>query len=152
MHKTIVLLFLIFVLSGCSREYLTVYTDYLSHKNLASYRVGTPDPLLNNPPVGQRLIISWSFPKSFLSKDNLHLELKVRFRNREEIKETVAICRASGTYYYYLINQDFFEKGGILTYRVDLIGDGEVLEEWRHQLWTELILFEDEKKENESAS
>lgn len=146
--KTIFQILLLVTLCSCSREYLNIYTEYLSRKNLASYRVGTPDPLLNNPPVGQRLIISWSLPKSLLSKENLHLELKVRFRNREEIQETVSICHSSGTYYYYLINQDFFTKGGILTYKVDLVGSGEVLEEWRHQLWTELILFEDEKNES----
>jgi hypothetical protein len=144
------LLFLSFLtLFGCSRQHLTIYTDYLSHKNLASYHVGTPDPLRNNPPIGQRLIISWSLPKKALTQEDLHLEAKIRFRNREEINETFPICKRSGSYYYSLINEDFMEKGGIITYKVDLIGNGEILEEWRHQLWTELIIFDEEQNGNE---
>ncbi len=133
------------LLFGCSRERLNVYTDYLSYKNLASYRVGTPDPLQNNPPTGQRLILSWNLTKNMLEKENLHLELTVRFRNGEQISENISIFRRSGSYYYYLINDEFFEKKGILTYKVDLIGDGEVIDKWRHQLWTEMIIFDEEE-------
>ena len=31
--------------------------------------------------------------------------------------------------------------GGFLTYKIDLIQDGLIVEETRHALWTELILF-----------
>lgn len=140
-----------FLLSGCTRERLTVYTDYLSRQNLASYHVGTPDPRLNNPPVGQRLIISWSLPKKYLCMDDLHLEATIRLWNHEEIKENIQLYKLSGTYIYSLINEDFFDTEGIMTYKVDLIGNNEVLDEWRHQLWTELIILnnEDEKDEEE---
>ncbi len=146
LKKTTVFLLSTLTLFGCQRERLTIYTDYLSHRNLASYRVGTPDPMKNNPPVGQRLIISWKLSKQVLAKNNLHIEAKIRFRNREETTESIEICKRSGTYYYYLVNEDYLEKQGILTYKVDLIGEGEILEEWRHQLWTELIILDSEDK------
>jgi hypothetical protein len=147
MHSIKFLFFIIlfFGLTSCSRQHLSIYTDYLSHKNLASYRVETPDPLLADPPIGQRLIISWSLPKAIFSKENLRLEARIRFKNREEVKENISLCKRSGTYMYSLINEDFFDKGGIFTYKVDLISNDTVLEEWRHQLWTELILFDEEK-------
>ncbi len=143
--KFLLCIVLLHILAGCSQQQLTIYTDYLSHKNLASYRVGTPDPLQAHPPIGQRLVISWKFSKATLHLGDIHLEAKIRFRNREEVTEIVSICKRSGTYYYNLLNEDFVEKGGILTYKVDLLSHDQVLEEWRHQLWTELILFDEEK-------
>src|ERR1051326_7558271 len=69
------------LLVSCSQSCLKIQTDYLSHKTLASYYVGTPDPRQNDPAIGQRLIIGWSVPKSYLTYDNLRLEVSIRFRN-----------------------------------------------------------------------
>ncbi len=133
---------LFFLLPGCSRNLLTVHTEYLSRQDLASYYVGTPDPMRNYPPVGQRLIVSWSLPKDLLSCNDLRIEITIRFGNRQEVVESLSLCKDSGTYVYSLLNEDFFEKEGILTYKVDLFGSGEIIEEWRHQIWADLILFE----------
>lgn len=122
--------------TSCSAKYLTVYTDYLSHENLASSHIGSPDPQLNHPPVGQRLILSWSVPKRYR---NLHLEITLRFRTREEYSMSIPLKNVSGDYIYSLINEDYFQKRGILTYKVDLFSENSLLEEWKHQLWTELI-------------
>jgi hypothetical protein len=121
---------------------LSVHTDYLSHETLASYHVNTPDPRLSNPSIGQRLIISWSFPKEYLNLENLRLKVTMRFRTREEVVETVQIHKKSGTYVYNLLNDDYINTRGILTYKVDLIGGDCILEEWRHQIWTDLIVLE----------
>lgn len=128
-------------LSGCTQSFLSVHTDYLSHENLASYHVQTPDPLLNDPPIGQRLLVNWSFPKDFLAYEDLHLEITIRFRNREQLTERVSLCKRSGTFVYRLLNDDYIAKRGILTYKVDLVGNGAVLEAWRHQIWTDLIFI-----------
>lgn len=140
-------IFAMSTLTGCSGSYLSVHTDYLSHKTLASYRVNTPDPLLNNPPFGQRLIISWSLPKSYFSAEHLYLEITIRFRNREEIQERIAILKPHGHCVYALLNQDYLDKRGILTYKVDLIVNGTIIEEWRHQIWTDLIVTAPETPE-----
>lgn len=134
-----VLLFLCCFLFGCTKEKLSVHTEYLSIENLASYHVGTPDPTLNNPPVGQRLVISWSLSDCEMELADLHLNLKMRFRNREEANEKIDILKKSGIYTYSLLNEDYFDKGGILTYKVELIGGNQIIDEWRHQLWVELI-------------
>jgi hypothetical protein len=136
------LLTLLLFSSACTDSKLTVHTDYLSHENLASYYVGTPDPRLFNPTIGQRLIISWSLPNDYLNYTQVDLNIRIRFKNREEVSETRAICVKTGSYVYALVNDDYFDKGGILTYKVDMIADGTVIEEWRHQLWTELIRFD----------
>ena len=121
---------------------LDVHSDYLSHESLASYYVKTPDPRINHPPVGQRLIISWSLPNKYLCYPDLHLLVTLRFRNREEVKHKVPITKTSGTRLFCLMNEEYCEKGGIATYRVLLQSEDCVLEEWRHQLWAELITFD----------
>lgn len=132
-------IFLAMTLASCSASYLTVQTDYLSHKNLASYYVGTPDPRQNYPTIGERLIIYWSVPKELLCYDDLHLEVTIRFRNREEVVEVFNIHKTRGTYIFALLNDDYLYHRGILTYKIDLVGGGYVFEEWRHQIWANLI-------------
>lgn len=134
------------LLSSCSKSSLSVQTDYITYKNLASYYVNTPDPRLNCPVIGQRLIISWSVPKTYLSYEDLHLEITIRFRNREEVVEIFNLLRCRGTYVYSIFNQEYIEKRGILTYKIDLVGGGCVLEEWRHQIWTGLIEIKQEER------
>lgn len=131
-------------LSSCGQCSLTVQTDYLTHKDLASYYVGTPDPRQNVTAVGQRLIVSWVVPKSYLTYEDLHLKVTIRFRNREELIEIFHLSKTRGTYLYMLLNEDYFAKKGILTYKVDLIGGGFLLEEWRHRIWTNLISIDPE--------
>ena len=127
------------LLSGCQPSFLNVQTDYLTYKDLASFYVKTPDPRLSACNFGQRLIISWSLPKHFLKKEHLQLEVTLRFRNREEILEIIPIGKQRNTYVYPLLNEDYLEKGGILTYKIDLKDKENILEEWRHLMWTESI-------------
>ena len=133
-----------FSLTSCGPacSMLTVRTDYVSHEQLASYYVHTPDPRLNNPSIGQRLIVSWSIPKKLLKSREVHLEMTLRFRTREECTKIIPISRKSGTYVYALMNEDYARTKGILTYKIDLIADNALIEQWRHQIWTELILIE----------
>lgn len=130
---------LLLCLSSCLSSRLAVYTDYLSHENLASYFVETPDPFLNNPMIGQRLIVVWTLKKRHLLYQDLHLKIYIRFRNKKELTLTYSITQSKGTYVYELLNQDYIDNDGILTYKVELIGDGQLLDEWRHQMWTKLI-------------
>lgn len=135
-----ILLGLFILLTGCSTNtHLSVQTLYFTRESLASYYVETPDPMLINPPVGQKLLVTWSLPKSYLDYADLHLNIRIRFRNREEIELNIPIEKRYSSYMFEICNDRFFETKGILTYKVDLIGGGLLLEEWRHQLWHELI-------------
>lgn len=135
---------LILLLSSCCSRYLSVHSDYLSHRNLASYHVDTPDPLKACPPIGQRVLISWSLPKQWrlgrASRD-IFLDITLRFGNREECHFKWPIAKRKGTYLFSLLDDDYLEKEGISTYKVDLVDGSFVLESWRHQLWKELISF-----------
>lgn len=139
MKKFLGLLFVLAFASCSKTPYLSVQTSYFTRESLASYYVETPDPLLVNPPVEQKLLINWAFPHDYLDYKDLHLNVRVRFRNREEVSLEIPLEKASGYYMYVIETERFFETRGILTYKVDLIGGGCILEEWRHQLWHELI-------------
>lgn len=107
--------------------------EWVDRNFLASTHVGTPDPRQCNPPEGQRLLLAWDFPKSLYSC-GLSLALTVRFWDEEQIVQTLPLLRRRGT------RALFFQGKKILTYRVDVItANGEILESWLHQFWTELI-------------
>jgi hypothetical protein len=129
------------------RQILTVQTEYLSHENLASYHVRTPDPLLWNPPIGQRLLVSWQLPPSIKCTEDLALNIQLHFHNHTTKTEIVPVRRNTGTYVYALLNADYSEKKGILTYKVQLTLADQILEEWRHQLWVELITLNEDKEQ-----
>ncbi|MBS4167473.1 hypothetical protein [Parachlamydia sp. AcF125] len=153
MLKKIVPLLLLWIgcfLPSCSRQILTVQTEYLCHENLASYHVRTPDPLLENPPIGQRLLISWQLPPSIRDTQDLTLHIELLFRDHTKETKVVPIQQKTGTYAYALLNADYSNKKGILTYKVQLALNNQILEEWRHQLWVELITL-DEDKENKKS-
>lgn len=128
-------------LAGCTNERIVIQTKYVGLESLASYHVETPDPLHNHPPIGQQLIVSWSIPQVYLEKKDLHMNLVIRFRNHEEIMETIPLTETTGTYIYSLMNEAYCEKGGLLTYRADICGAGCVLDSWQHQLWFNEVRF-----------
>lgn len=132
------LLFILF-LASCSRDPLSVYTHYVTVKDLASYYVETPDPLLEDPPFEQRLIIEWHIPREIALADPLVLSYTVRFRNLDEVTETIAINKRNGRELFRLPRDLYAVKGGILTYRVQLLDGEACLSEWKHPLWKEMI-------------
>lgn len=127
------------LLNGCMKGYICVHTDYLSEESLASYYVNTPDPRRLCPDTGQRLIISWSVPQKLLYSEDLHLNIYLRYRNREIDQQVFAITQKSGTHMISTLNEAYYRTGGILTYKIELVGDGQVLEEWIHQIWANII-------------
>lgn len=143
------LLFILLFCAGCSKNtYLTVQTLYFTRESLASYYVETPDPMLIHPPVGQKLLVTWALPHHYLDYDDLHLNIRIRLRNCEEIELNIPVEKTYGSYMYVLANDSYFETKGILTYKVDLIGGESVIEEWRHQLWHEIIKIGQEYGQN----
>jgi hypothetical protein len=123
---------------------LSVFSNYLTREDRASYFVGTPDPLLNSPPVGQRLYISWRLPKEYCAK-SLVIKAYLRFHDKKQEVVTYSLRNTSGSRVYELLGQDFFSSGGLSTFKVELYADDKLLDEWRHIMWVELITIGEEK-------
>lgn len=138
--------FYLLFLCGCSssHEMLQVQSNYITREELASSFIGTPDPKLWCPPQGQRVTINWTIPTCLWEYGDLYLVVTFRFSNQETCVKHVPLERRRGIWEYRLLDDDYFNTGGIQTYKVDLFAGEIFLESWRHQLWAEKIVIEDE--------
>lgn len=104
---------------------------------LASTRIGTPDPRQADPPEGQRLLIAWDLPRSSFVKEP-HLDVTVRLWDETQKVFQIPMERKRDT--AALFFPHLGKERGLLTYRVEVRSkEGEILDAWVHQLWTELI-------------
>ncbi|HSX26496.1 MAG TPA: hypothetical protein VLE89_05765 [Chlamydiales bacterium] len=124
-------------LTGCYKNHLYVQQEWVDREWLASSHVKTPDPRQGCPPEGQRLLISWDFPRSIFRTD-LTLIATVRFwdNTQKEFVHPMDRRRDFTTYFFPVANPD----QRILTYRIQIVnGEGTLIETWNHHFWTELI-------------
>jgi hypothetical protein len=123
--------------AGCIKQSLYVQQESLDVTFLASSRVGTPDPRQDDPPCGQRLLIAWNFARA-LFEENLTLQITVRFWDTSEEKLSLSIAKKRAQSALFFPMKE--ERGRILTYQVQVVTeDGQIIETWKHPLWTELI-------------
>jgi len=131
-------------LASCHYQLVSAQTEYITRQSLASYHIGTPDPNLNHPVLGQRLIVRWTLPETFKKYNDLHLEIVIRLHDHSERTLIVPICDFIYTYIYVLSKEEFCATEGIATYKIDLVGNGCILYKWRHQLWVNKIEIKSE--------
>lgn len=132
-------LFFLILLSGCSKGHLYVQQEWINSDFLASTHVDTPDPRQEDPPKGQRIITSWDFPLSWFRKEP-SIFLTVRFWDNTQDVFFRPIEKKRGFSTFFFSNPEEERDKRILTYRVQILSkDGEILETWEHQFWTELI-------------
>lgn len=132
-------LLLISFLNGCAPNKIEVQTKPITHETLASFRVGSPDPMLSTAYSGERLFIQWSLSKAEWKMAPISLYLHLHFRNHTEELIIEPICTRKGYTLYTLLNESFIEKKGILTYKVELKSTSSLIAEWKHPFWTEWI-------------
>lgn len=127
---------------GCYQGHLYVQQERVTPADLASSHIGSPDPRAGHPPIGQRLVLAWDFPRSEFRRD-LTFHITVRLWNNEEKHYTVPIVRKRGITDFFFSNPTDAQELKILTYRV-LVQDasGQIVDKWVHQFWTELIQLE----------
>ena len=138
--KPKILLFLAAInLASCYKNHFNVQQEWIDREHLASSHIRTPDPRQEDPPVGQRLLVSWDFPRSVFEK-RLKLHLTVRFWDdtQETICQPIERRRDYAAFFFPQAEGDKDRR--ILTYRVQAITEkGELAGEWEHQFWTRLI-------------
>lgn len=146
MFKKLFCLFsLSFFITGCYNNHLYVQVENIKNDYLASTQVDTPDFRRLDPPFGQRINISWSFPKNLYYQD-LSGYLTVRFWNNTQQTKVFNIDKRVGTSSFYFSNKSKDKKNRILTYRIQIVNrNGEVVETWKHHFWTELINIDEQQ-------
>jgi len=142
--------FLLF--SSCTKNHLYVQMENVDAGDLASSHVQTPDYRQEDPPIGQKIIVSWSFPYGLYSK-KLSLLLTVRYWNNTQDVKIVPLQRSWGTQTFFFANPKRDKDHKILTYRFQVISQkGELIEEWKQQLWTRLIDIDNEEEESDFSA
>lgn len=140
---------LLLLLTSCSDQILVVDSYYIGSHTLASEVIGTPDPRKYCATSGQLLNVYWKLPYEYAEADNLSIRLTLRFCNREEHCENVALSCFRGRYTYYLLDDDYWDSGGILTYKVEIYSGDCLIDLLCHQIWTEMIVFDEYEQEDQ---
>ncbi len=111
---------------------------------LASYHAGTPDPRLEHPPMGQKLILDWNVPREIFSqKPEVVLDLILWNYTTKQVRFPITSRLDYAT--YRLLNEEYEKTGGIMTYKAAIVTEkGEIFREWKHQLWVNLITIDQE--------
>lgn len=117
---------------------LSCRSEYLYPNYLASDRIQTPDPDRLYF-YGQQLIVYWNLPRELLPAD---LHLTVRYGTRECAELHQHLTRPRGHTLYQLIEDDYWDTGGILSYKALLFHEGELLTDWYHHLWVDCMDLE----------
>ena len=147
MKPSLALFCLGILITSCTNG-LKVQTNYLSRKNLASYHVNTPDPDLNKPLVGQRILVQWRLPYWIENCDNPHILLRLRFGNKTDGERIIPIKSSIGHYVFTLLDEEYWANDGIESYQAILYANGDILEKCTHRLWVELIQIGKEQEES----
>jgi len=136
--------FLFFILlASCEKYHVSVRSIPVNAAYLASSHVGTPDPRQAHPPLGQKLVIDWAIPPEMLIEQP-KIILHLLYKNHVEKEVVYPITCRGGYVVYSLLNEEFTETKGLLTYRAEIVTEkGEVYREWKHQLWVNLITLEE---------
>lgn len=113
--------------------------EWVDANFLASSKVNTPDPRQEHPPLGQRLIIAWDFPKSVFEKELTMVATVRLWDNTQQVFRQPMIRKRDITALFFANKQAGIDRR-ILTYKVQIFAaNGKEVEKWDHQLWTELI-------------
>jgi hypothetical protein len=143
---------LLISLSGCYKNHLYVQQEWVDANFLASHHVGTPDPRSENPPEGQRILVAWYFPRCLL-EDQLTLLVTVRLWDQTEQIFMRSIDRRRGSLAFDCPNQGDCLDRRVLTYKVEVFTlNGDLIEEWKHHFWTELIKLQPAPAQRSNSS
>lgn len=131
---------IISLFTGCHHSSLSCRTEYLYPDHLASEKTLTPDPC-RLCFYGQQVILHWNLPHCCPPDE---LVLHVRYGTREQGTFRWSLhANARGYRIYRLVNDDYWSKEGIVSYKAELFCGEELIDAWTHHLWTDVIEVRD---------
>ncbi len=125
---------------SCSTGYIQVEKINTDKRTFASKFAGSPDQRRLNPPKGEKLYINWSIPLEF-SSEIYRMKVDIIYRNLSRETYVFPVKRRAGGRIIEILGDEFKEKKGFLSYKFEIINlDGEVLSDYTHRMWVDLIL------------
>lgn len=129
--------------ASCQKYYVQVTREKINRQSLASTFAKTPDPRQSSPPKGERLIIQWNLMQEDV-KDYV-CKLSLIYRNYEQETIYFSVERERDVFSYFLLGEKYEKTGGIMTYKVEILSSNkEIVQSFKHQLWTNLIVIEED--------
>ncbi|NGX54815.1 MAG: hypothetical protein KR126chlam2_00435 [Chlamydiae bacterium] len=113
-------------------------SEYFRESYLASEEIDTPDPS-RHCFRGQQIVVHWAEP----CRASREIVLTVRYGNRELETFCHPIKKKHGYWIYRLVNDDYWNHGGIVSYKVELYEAGVLVDHKEHHLWAEIINISD---------
>lgn len=128
------------ILSGCSSPRLYGRLEKLDKQALVSSAFHTPDPQSDNPPDGQRLIVSWVIPLTV----NIHSEpcvLEIDVVDARGIRTHVekSVTDHWGHFEYEVPLKLMQEGKSIITYFLQLRQGSRTIGNFQHRLYKTAI-------------
>lgn len=133
MKGLLLLLAVALITSGCHRPTLLCRTEYLTLEYLASEQVNTYD-LARDCFYGQQIVVFWNVPAEYEPR-SVNLKLHVRYGTRQLESFSIPVKKRSGFWVHRLINQNYWDYGGIVAYQAQLFQNELLIDEWNHHLW-----------------
>ncbi|MFN0065482.1 MAG: hypothetical protein ACKVOH_04515 [Chlamydiales bacterium] len=131
--------FCLALLSCTSQRHLVnARSEYLYPDYPASVQISTPP--CYDCFVGQQVISYWRLPSRF-SLENSKLLLSVRYGDHAIEHFERALTERSGYWIYRLLNDEYWCRDGILSYSAKVVHNGQVIDQWDHHLWQEVIVI-----------
>lgn len=127
------------LLTGCCSQTLQLYTEFIGVEQYASYHVGTPDPYLCCPELGQILVVKWDLPPHICRMKNLHVDIRVRYYDGSEEQIIFPVRKRDETRIWKVVDDLYNTCGGIATYKAILFSEFTPLYTHEHLLWNETI-------------
>jgi hypothetical protein len=139
MRGLLLLAICLFAFSSFQRRDLSARLEALDETSLASYYVQTPDPLRTCCYTGQQVIIRWDLRDRLKTPCGLALRLSIvttKHTLRVFEKPIHDLCSYT---VFRVANQALYNLGAILTYKLEMIANGNVITCWKQQGWVEWI-------------
>lgn len=127
-------------LSGCTTPQVNARTFYTSRKDLASYILDTPDPEKTTMGLGQVIWVRWYCPKI---ESGTVIDATLRFNNGTEKNQTYPVDERKGWLMVDIPSEEHKEKGDIVSYKILLRHNNDILASTRHKLWVEKVEVKD---------
>lgn len=127
---------LLLLMTSCAR--LSVRTEKLDQRHLASYHVATPDPTRCQFFKGQQVVVSWYYCQESAPLPFLLRLFLIRANHTQEIWERKLTTKRGSTIFYFL-GEDWCSKGEILTWRAELYSGGRLIACHAQKPWVDWI-------------
>ncbi len=123
-------------LCACSSPYVAARSFYTSRKDLASYVLDTPDPEKTSMGLGQLIWVRWKAPQT---DNDLVIDATLRFTDGSEKAISYSLDGKGGWLMIEIPAEERQQRGSLLSYKIILRHNKEILASTQHKLWVEKV-------------